>query len=143
MTAHINIGSNLGDSRAIIEAAVSEVAALSMSGECRRSSFVESEPWGYDSPNRYLNIGVDIDSDLPPLGLLHALQAVERRVASRFARSNDHRNPDGTYRDRALDIDLIIYGTISMDTPELTLPHPRAHLRPFVLGPLRELGHSL
>lgn len=147
MTAHINIGSNLGDSRAIIEAAVAELAALSTDGECRRSSFVESEPWGYDSPNRFLNIGIDIESCLPPLELLHALQAIERRVAARFASGgnpgNDHRNPDGTYRDRALDIDLIIYGDLTMDTPELTLPHPRAALRPFVLGPLRELGHFL
>lgn len=142
MTAHINIGSNLGDSRAIIEAAVNEVAALSTSGECRRSSIVESEPWGYDSPNRFLNIGVDIDSDLEPLQLLHRLREIEERVAARFTPTNDHRNPDGTYRDRALDIDIIIYGDVRLATPELTLPHPRAHLRPFVLAPLRELGHT-
>lgn len=84
MTAHINIGSNLGDSRAIIEAAVAGLFALS-AGECRRSSFVESEPWGFDSPNPFLNIGIDIESDLTPTELLHAIQEVERRVAAQLA----------------------------------------------------------
>ena len=142
MTAHINIGSNLGDSHAIIEAAVAELFSLS-TGECLRSDFVESEPWGFASDNRFLNIGIEIESTLPPLELLHALQEVERRVAARFTPDNAHRNPDGTYRDRALDIDLILYGDTVMDTPELTLPHPRMMQRDFVLTPLRQLGHPL
>ena len=122
MTAHINIGSNLGDSRAIIEAAVAGLFALS-AGECRRSSFIES--------------------DLTPTELLHAIQEVERRVAAQFGADNTHRNTDGTYRDRAIDIDLILYGDVAVNTPELTLPHPRMHLRPFVLAPLRELGYDI
>ena len=142
MTAHINIGSNLGDSRAIIEAAVAGLFALS-AGECRRSSFVESEPWGFDSPNPFLNIGIDIESDLTPTELLHAIQEVERRVAAQFGADNTHRNTDGTYRDRAIDIDPILYGDVAVNTPELTLPHPRMHLRPFVLAPLRELGYDI
>lgn len=145
-TAHISIGSNLGDSRLILEAAVAELCALASDGRCRRSDFVESEPWGFVSDRNFLNIGIDILSDLEPLELLKRLQKTERKVAQQFATpdnpDNRHRNDDGTYRDRVVDIDLIFYGDIRMSTPELTLPHPRAALRKFVTAPLRQLGHD-
>ena len=145
MLAHISIGSNLGDRHAIVLHAADEVCALSRLGRGRCSTPVESDPWGYDSTNRFVNIGVDIHTDLPPIALLHTLQEIERRTAGRFAPGtpNLHRNPDGSYRDRLIDIDLITYGDISLSTPELTLPHPRMMERPFVLGPMRELGHNI
>lgn len=133
MIAHINIGSNIGDSRSLIERAVADVFALS-EGITRRSSIIESEPWGYESTNRFLNIGIEIESTLPPETLLDHLQAIEKAISTA-----SHRNPDGTYRDRLIDIDLILYGDLHLKTPRLTLPHPRASQRPFVLLPLREL----
>ena len=147
MTAHINIGSNLGNSRLIIEAAVAELCRLSDTGTCRRSDFIESEPWGFSSPHPFVNLGIDIESTRPPLELLDRMQSIEKEVAARFATAtnphNLHRNPDGTYRDRLLDLDLIFYGDTVMDTPRLTLPHPHAKERPFVLIPLSQLGHTL
>ena len=147
MLAHINIGSNIGDSRSAIERAVAAVFALS-EGETRRSSLVESEPWGFESPNMFLNVGVEIETSLTPEELLRRLQGVERGICA-----DSHRNPDGSYRDRQIDIDLIFmarrndtldgWETVAYDSPQLTLPHPRASERHFVVVPIRELHGTL
>lgn len=134
-TVHINIGSNLGDSRSMLERAVAEISSRWPDGRVRRSSIVESEPWGFKSPHRFLNIGVELHTDESPEAVLDALQEIERRLCDA-----PHRAEDGTYIDRAVDIDLIYYDNLVIDTPRLTLPHPRMHLRPFVMGPLRELA---
>lgn len=139
VTAHINLGSNAGPSRQILEAAIEAVEGLS-EGPALHSHPVESEPWGFESPNRFLNVGVEIETSLPPETLLDRLQEIERRVATRFVADNRHRNADGSYRDRALDIDIIYYGDIEMHTPRLTLPHPRRLERDFVMIPLREIA---
>lgn len=159
MIAHINIGSNIGDSRSAIERAVAAVFALSEGG-CRRSDIIESKPWGFDSPHPFLNIGIEIETTLQPLQLLRHLRQIERTISD-----TPHRNPDGTYRDRPIDLDLIFLlntdsnlenltlhvnldndtlgdpkiAMLRINTPELTLPHPRAHLRDFVLLPIRQL----
>lgn len=132
-TVHVNIGSNIGDSRALIERAVAAVFSLS-EGATLRSSIVSSQPWGFESDNMFLNIGVEIETSLPPLELLRQLQAIERSISD-----SPHRNADGSYRDRLIDIDIILYGDLRMELPQLSLPHPRALSRPFVTEPLREL----
>ena len=147
MLAHINIGSNIGDSRSAIERAVAAVFALSQ-GITRRSSLVESEPWGFESPHRFLNIGVEIETPLFPEELLMELQSIEKGICA-----DSHRNLDGSYRDRIIDIDLIFmarrddtpegWETVVNDSPLLTLPHPRASERPFVVAPIKELHPSL
>lgn len=134
MKAHVNIGSNLGDSRSIIERAIAEIF-LRFPTDTRRSNFVTSPPWGYDSPHEFLNIGVEFDTDLPPEQLLRELLAIQHGICA-----DPHRNPDGTYTDRLLDIDLIFLGDTIHRSPTLTLPHPRLHLRPFVLLPIAELS---
>lgn len=139
VTAHINLGSNAGPSRQILEAAIEAVEALS-EGSALHSHPVESEPWGFESPNRFLNVGVEIDTSLLPEELLDRLQEIEREVAARFVADNRHRNADGTYRDRALDIDIICYGDLELHTPRLILPHPRRLERDFVMKPLREIA---
>ncbi|MDE7142191.1 MAG: 2-amino-4-hydroxy-6-hydroxymethyldihydropteridine diphosphokinase, partial [Muribaculaceae bacterium] len=108
-TVHLNIGSNIGDSRSLLERAVAAVFLLH-EGDAppRRSSVVESEPWGFESANRFLNTGVEIETSLPPLRLLERLRELERSIAPA---GNHHRCADGSYRDRYLDIDIIFYGT--------------------------------
>ncbi len=136
-TVHLNLGSNIGDSRSILERAVAAVFRLHEgAGEPRRSSVVESEPWGFDSENRFLNTGVEIETSLAPEALLARLKEIERSEAPE---GNIHRNPDGSYRDRYLDIDIIFFGELTIETPELTVPHPRWRERPFVTAPVREL----
>ncbi len=106
--------------------------ALGVRARC--SAPFESEPWGYESPNMFLNVGVCVDTEMAPAELLRVLEKVEKEISRA-----PHRNPDGSYRDRDIDIDLIAVDSTVMATPELTLPHPRMHLRRFVLQPMAEL----
>lgn len=135
------MGSNLGDRTALTRRAIAAIEPLCDS--VRVSDPVESEPWGYDSPNRYLNTGITVETTLSPRQLLDRLQQIEQTLCH-----DPHRKPDGSYADRGLDIDIITaechpadrepYTIISHD-PALTLPHPRMQLRQFVLIPLRQL----
>ena len=136
MLVHLNIGSNRGDRRAHLERAVALIQQQLQPVSCRCSETVVSAPWGYDSPNHYLNMGVDIEMPLPiePETLLDRLQAIERSV-SRIP----HRNPDGSYRDRDIDIDIILIDNLHIDTGRLQVPHPRMLQREFVMQPLRSL----
>ena len=129
----LNIGSNLGNRRMNLSRAVAAIEAEF--GYFELSHAVESEPWGFDSPNEFLNIGMMVLSDLTPLEILHKLQAIEKSL-----NPASHRNPDGSYADRAVDIDIIAIGELTIDSPELQVPHPRMAERRFVLEPLAELA---
>ncbi len=133
-TAHINIGSNIGDRHAHIELAVTRI--MQRFGDVRRSEFIESEPWGYDSPHRFLNLGLMVESgEMPPEKLFEILKEIEQTISPA-----SHRAADGGYADRVIDIDLIAVDDMIVNTPALTLPHPRMHLRQFVLQPMVELA---
>lgn len=141
-TVYLNIGSNSGDCRAYLARAVAALVSAFPDASVRLSEAVESEPWGYESPNPYLNTGVALTmcreapwDDASLLDLLDAVQAAERSVSPA-----PHRNPDGSYRDREVDIDIIAVDTLIFKHPHLTLPHPRMHLRPFVLIPMQTLA---
>lgn len=135
MLVHLNIGSNQGDRHALLERAVAFIADSLHPVSCRVSHPVESSPWGFSSPFPFLNIGIDLElSEMPPEALLDALQAIERSMSSM-----PHRNPDGTYRDREIDIDIILIDRLQICTPRLQVPHPRMSQRDFVMKPLQEL----
>ena len=139
MKAYLNIGSNQGDRHAHIEQAIALISSAYPDAKVVCSSYIESEPWGYDSPNRFLNIGIALDMarDIDPIAMLHTLQGIEQAVST-----GAHRNADGTYRDRDIDIDIIEIEGIEMESEELILPHPRAHERDFVIIPMQELKQS-
>lgn len=125
----------MGDSLKLIDHAIRLIdSRIAVGGTLRVSTPYRSEPWGFESPRRFTNVGVSLLTDLEPVELLHRLQSIERTLGA-----TAHRNPDGTYRDRNLDIDIIHLGELTLDTPELTVPHPRMLLRDFVLIPLSEL----
>ncbi len=134
---YLNIGSNRGDREANIELAVALIAEHWHGARVRRAPIVESDPAGFDSPNRFLNLGVAIDTAdrVDPYEVLDALQAIERRVAP----NSPHRNDDGSYRDRDVDIDIIAIDDLEIESERLTLPHPRAAARDFVMRPMRFL----
>ncbi len=138
---HLNIGSNQGDRKAIIGRAVALIAKAFAPARLRLSSYIESEPWGYDSQNSFLNRGVmlEIDRHIDPEEVLRHAQMVE----SEIGKGAPHRNPDGSYCDRPIDIDIIDIDRMTYKSPTLTLPHPRAHLRSFVMQPLQELDPQL
>lgn len=135
ITAHINIGSNLGDRAALIGRAVAAISArLRVTAV---STPVETAPWGFRSSLPFLNVGLNVETgpDMTPERLLAELLDIERTIDAA-----SHRTADGSYADRAIDIDLICYGSVT--TPpdaHPALPHPRMHLRDFVLLPMAEI----
>lgn len=132
--AHFNIGSNLGDRADNLNRAVAAIISLIHPPLYSLSDIVESEPWGYDSPNTFLNVGLAVETELPPLSLLEIALKAEH-----ICNASPHRNTSGSYADRNIDIDLIALEQTVIDTPRLTLPHPRMHLRPFVLRSMMQL----
>ncbi|MBQ4291718.1 MAG: 2-amino-4-hydroxy-6-hydroxymethyldihydropteridine diphosphokinase [Muribaculaceae bacterium] len=136
-TAYIGIGSNLGKRRYNIRRAVEGIRSLEHVADVVVSSVMESEPWGYESANKYLNVVVKaaFDTDIEPLWLLDRLQEIERGICKA-----SHRDADGNYIDRRIDIDIIAIDNLVVDHPRLQLPHPRMFERDFVLKPLAEIA---
>lgn len=137
MRYYLNIGTNLGDRRQNIYRAIAALSAGT--GGCMVSRMVESEPWGFESANRFLNVGVAIDSDMGPLQVLDWLHEIEHRLGSA-----SHRDAQGAYVDRLVDIDIMAIDDdhghpVTIDTPTLKVPHPHLHERPFFLEPLQQL----
>lgn len=142
MIIQLNIGSNIADRYAQIEQAVGLLSLVfrRLGGkevDIVRSHMIESEPWGFESENAFINLGMRVilpDGILSPEQVLDITQCVEQLICPL-----SHRNTDGSYRDRRIDIDIIDIDGISHSSPRLILPHPRAAERPFVAGPLKEL----
>lgn len=139
---HLNIGSNIGDRRALIGRAVALLSrTIPGPGRMLLSSYIESEPWGYESQNTFLNLGVLILTPvvIDPFELLRITQAAERAIGL----GAPHRNADNTYCDRPIDIDIITVDNVVLNTPSLTLPHPHYKERSFVLHPMQELEERI
>ena len=100
------------------------------------SGFYETEPWGFQSENTFLNAALRLETSLSPLELLKATQQIEVEMG-RTQKSN------GTYHDRIIDIDILLYDDLILQTPELTLPHPLMQDRRFVMEPLLEIAPSV
>lgn len=134
--ALVNIGSNLGDRHALIGQAVAAIERA-LHTVARMAPIERSEPWGYEGDNEYLNLGIalDVPDDMSPCELHELLQCIQNDIDS-----SPHRTPEGGYVDRHIDIDFIALDDAIVDTPQLTLPHPRMHLREFVLRPIVALS---
>ena len=134
---YFSLGTNLGDRQANIAEALRRLdAAIGRPYEAL-SSIIESESWGFDGPD-FLNCVVLYRTARRPQTLLRICKRIERAMGRRGAPEYD---ADGRriYRDRPIDIDILLYGDEHIDTPELQVPHPRMHERPFVMGPLAEI----
>lgn len=132
-TVYLSLGSNLGDRRANLARAM---AALAEAGVrvLRRASLYATEPVDFAVQNWFLNTVVEAETELMPRQLLRAVQQIEHRMGRRRM---VRRGP------RVVDIDILLYGTSVVRSPELTIPHPRLASRRFVLAPLRELAPGL
>lgn len=128
-TVVIALGSNLGDRRWNLERALREISPVVRI--VRRSSVMETEPVDAPPPN-YLNMVIAGHTALAPLPLLRELLAIEKRLG--------RVRPALRNAPRTIDLDLIFYDAVRMQTAELTLPHPRYRQREFVMQPLREIG---
>lgn len=142
---YFSLGSNLGDRRKNILEAVSLMGERfsEMEGTERQpvalSSLIETEPWGFESDDKFLNAAVRFDLTSSPHRILEAVKGIERHLGRETLPpvydSSGHR----IYSSRIIDIDILLCGDMKIDTPELTIPHPRMHERDFVLIPLREI----
>ena len=106
-------------------------------GDLEMSHVVETEPWGYESPHKFLNVAIMFRSDDSPLEVLEELKKIENEISPRT-----HRTSDGGYADRVIDIDIVAVDDTMMETPQLTIPHPRLAERDFFLVPLEEIAPS-
>lgn len=131
--AFIGLGANLGDARSTLAAAFEAIGGLPATRLVRKSSLYASAPIDAGGPD-YVNAVAEVATGLAPLELLQALMAVE----AVHGRQRSVRNAP-----RTLDLDLLLHGSARLETAELTLPHPRLHLRAFVLEPLLEIAPGL
>ena len=132
-TAYLSLGSNLGDRPQYLRRACQALEARGI--RLRRvSSVYETAPVEVVDQGWFLNCVLEVETTLPPLAFLRELQQIERELGRQRER------PKGP---RTIDIDILLYGDLILDTPELVLPHPRMLERRFVLEPLRELAPDL
>ena len=131
--AWIGLGANLGDAPATLRAAFAALAALPRTRLRARSSLYRSAPIDAGGPD-FVNAVAAIDTGLDAAELLSHLLAIERQ----HGRERPYRNAP-----RTLDLDLLLYGDAQIESPALTVPHPRLHVRAFVLAPLAELAPAL
>ena len=128
--AFVALGANLGDARATVVQAMDDLAALPQSRLTARSSLYRSAPVDASGPD-FINAVIALETALKPESLLIELQRIELGAG----RERPYRNAP-----RTLDLDLLHHGDVRMDTPTLTLPHPRLAERAFVLLPLAEIA---
>lgn len=108
------------------------------------SSLYETEPWGFEAEQKFLNQALVVDTDLDAQSVLEAALAIEQELGRvRPSGGADWQSDDRTYASRPIDIDLIFYNNDIVQTPSLQLPHPRMHLRRFVLQPLAQIVPDL
>jgi len=124
------LGSNLGDRKYFLNNAI-ELIDINVGSTLQVSSVYETEPIGFTSDNLFLNQVIIIETNYEPLTLLRKLQTIEEKLGRK-------RNSE-TYQDRNIDIDILFFNKIKMESKELTIPHPQLHLREFTMIPLIEI----
>lgn len=135
-TLYLSLGTNLGDRLSNLETALTHIAR-EVGTVISSSDVIETEPWGFDSSNSFLNMAVKVETLLQPLEVLHATQDIERQMG------RSEKSVNREYKDRLIDIDLLLYDDIVMNTPELTIPHPLMYQREFVMKPLLQIAPEL
>jgi 2-amino-4-hydroxy-6-hydroxymethyldihydropteridine diphosphokinase len=131
-TVILALGSNLGDRMANLRAVPAALPPYTCVFAC--SPIYETEPWGYTDQPAFLNQVIAGKTRLQPLTLLRCLKKLEVQIG---------RTPTFRNGPRLIDIDMLFYNDLILETPRLTLPHPRLHERAFVLTPLADIAPEL
>lgn len=134
--AYVGLGSNLGDSLALVRAGAQALDALPSTRLVALSRMYRTPAWGPVPQPDYVNAAAAIDTTLAPMELLDALLAIERDAGR-------DRSAVAQWGPRTLDLDLLLYGDAVIDVPGLHVPHPRLHERAFVIVPLADIAPSL
>ena len=132
---YLGLGTNIGDKEHNLNVAIialSQEVGLLM----RQSEFYVSNPWGFDSENKFLNAVVLVETNLSPFDLLAKTQELERNIGRATKSING-------YSDRLIDIDILFYDNLIIVQPTLKIPHPHIVERDFVLIPLAEIAPEL
>ena len=135
-TIYLSLGTNLGNRQQNIICAIEALSRI-LGNPLSVAPTIETEPWGFSSTNKFLNTVVVFKTTLSPQELLEATQQIERTLG-RTAKSTD-----GAYSDRPIDIDILFYGSRTVNSESLTIPHPLMHQRRFVLEPLAAIAPDM
>lgn len=128
---YLSLGSNLGDRIGFIQQATCLLNAVDGISVVRTSSFYETEPWGMEAENWFVNAVLEIKSALSANDLLKECQRIEKQLGRKLS--------NGNYTDRTIDIDILFYNKDIINEENLIIPHKFLHLRAFTLVPLLEL----
>ncbi len=132
MISYLSLGSNLGNREENLRNAISMIEERA-GHVLATSSFMQTLPWGFVSDNVFLNACVKIDTTLSPQQLLAETQKIEQALG------RSKKSVDGQYSDRTIDIDILLYGDLTVNDDNLKIPHPHMYERDFVMMPLREI----
>ena len=131
-TVYLALGTNLGNRKAIMREAIDNIGKK-VGTVMRQYSFYETEPWGFESPNLFLNACICVSTKLAPRQLLEVTQAIERDMG------RIEKTVGLQYVDRIIDIDILLYDDLHINEPDLVIPHPLMEEREFVMKPLLEI----
>ena len=135
-TLYLSLGTNLGDRPKNLSSAL-KLIGKKVGTVVSISDVMETDPWGFDSSNRFLNMVAKVETNLQPFDVLHATQEIERKLG------RTKKTVNREYHDRLIDIDILLYDNLAMNTPELTIPHPLMYQREFVMKPLAQIAPEL
>ena len=135
---YLGLGSNLGDKEENIRKAIALIGER-VGEVVRQSSLIETEPWGYESENKFLNGVIFVETNLSPRQLLKATQKIERELGKKKVHATKRSQDSSLYKDRPIDIDILLYDDLTVDEPDLKIPHPLMYERDFVMIPLKTI----
>ena len=128
----IGLGSNLGDKVWNLQETIRLISER-VGAVVRQSSFLDTEPWGFESENTFVNAVICCETEKTPREVLVLTQQIEREMG------RTRKSSSGGYSDRPIDIDILLYDNLTVDEPDLKIPHPLMHQRDFVMIPLEEI----
>lgn len=135
-TVYLGLGTNLGDKEANLRTAIYKLQER-IGKQVSLSSFYETAPWGFESDHSFLNAAIGLETSLSPIEILYITQEIEKELG------RTKKSVNGSYSDRLIDIDILLYDTLVLQTPELTIPHPLMTERDFVMKPLIEIAGNV
>ena len=142
MTKHqvyLSLGSNLGQREENLRKAIGLINER-VGEVVRQSSFIETEPWGFESDHPFMNAAVLCLTEKSPREVLRLTQQIEHDLG----KSKEHatqRGESSKFHDRPIDIDILLYDDLTVDEPDLQIPHPLMYERDFVMIPLKEIRY--
>ena len=133
---YLSLGSNQGDREQLLNRAIRLIDER-VGEVTRQSSFLETEPWGFQSDHKFLNAAVCCQTEKTPREVLLLTQQIERDLGRH--KDVNCKSPNRQYVDRPIDIDILLYDDWKVSEPDLKIPHPLMHQRDFVMIPLKEI----